>query len=165
MSVTVDLATSDETDHLLELWQVYMKDLAEFRDTAVQVDGRYRDDRLRTYLAYEEHWPFVIRSEGVVAGFALARKSKPNTHLIGEFFIKPEFRRTGIGAASVGQILQKFQGNWEIPFQNENPRAAIFWRKTITELGYVATEVNLPVVDKPELPHDVWLSFSSSDTF
>lgn len=165
MSVTVDLVTSDETDLLLELWQVYMRDLAEFRDTVVQADGRYRNDHLRTYLAYEEHWPFVIRSEGVVAGFALVRKSKPDTHLIGEFFIKPEFRRIGIGAASVYQILQKFQGNWEIPFQNENPRAAIFWRKTITEFGYVATEVNLPVVDKPELPHDVWLSFSSSDTF
>ena len=45
MSVTVDLATTDESDLLLELWQVYMKDLAEYRGTAVQVDGRYRDDR------------------------------------------------------------------------------------------------------------------------
>ncbi len=32
-----------------------MRDLAEFRNLEVQRDGQYRDDRLRTYLAYEEH--------------------------------------------------------------------------------------------------------------
>ncbi len=38
-----------------------MRDLAEFRNLEVQRDGRFRDDRLRTYLAYEDHWPLVIR--------------------------------------------------------------------------------------------------------
>jgi predicted acetyltransferase len=104
-------------------------------------------------LAYEEHWPLVIRSDGEVVGFALVRKSKPDTHVIGEFFIKSEFRRTGVGGASVEQILQKFKGNWEIPFQNENPIAAIFWRKTIANLGYQATESHLL--------QDVWLRFTN----
>ena len=128
MSVTVDLATTDESDLLLELWQVYMRDLAEFRDTVFQADGRYRDDRLRTYLAYEEHWPFLIRSQGESVGFALVRKSKPDTYLIGEFFIKSEFRRTGVGEAAVDQILQKFMGNWEIPFQIENSKKSYYFK-------------------------------------
>ena len=143
MPVTVDLATADETEALLNLWQLYMKDLAEFRDSEVQADGRYRDDRLRTYLAYEEHWPFLIRSEGGIVGFALVRKSKPATYVIGEFFIKSEFRRHGVGGSAVSEILHKFVGNWEIPFQNENSKAAAFWRKTIPELGYETTETNL----------------------
>ena len=58
-----------------------MHDLAEFRDLQVQANGRFRDDRLRTYLAYDDHWPLVIRSNGAVAGFALVRKSKPDTHV------------------------------------------------------------------------------------
>ena len=153
MSITSDLATVDETDLLLELWQLYMQDLARFRNLIVENDGRYRDDRLRTYLAYEEHWPLVIRSHCEVAGFALVRKSKPDTHVVGEFFIKPEFRRAGVGAAAVDQILQKFKGNWEIPFQNENPIAAIFWRKTIANLDYQATESHLL--------QDVWLRFTN----
>ena len=153
MSITSDLATADETDLLLELWQLYMQDLALFRNLNIENDGRYRDDRLRTYLAYEEHWPLVIRNDGEVVGFALVRKSKPDTHVIGEFFIKSEFRRTGVGAASVEQILQKFKGNWEIPFQNENPIAAIFWRKTIANLDYQATESHLL--------QDVWLRFTN----
>ncbi len=156
MSITSDLATADETDLLLELWQLYMQDLAFFRNLNIDNDGRYRDDRLRTYLEYEEHWPLVIRSDGEVAGFALVRKSKPETHVVGEFFIKPEFRRAGVGAAAVDQILQKFKGNWEIPFQSENLTAVSFWRKTIKQLGYQATEV-----ESSESPADLLLIFTS----
>ena len=156
MPITVDLATSDETDVLLNLWQFYMKDLAEFRDSEVQADGRYRDDRLQTYLAYEEHWPFLIKRKGEIVGFALVRKSKPDTFLIGEFFIKSELRRNGVGGLAVSEILQKFLGNWEIPFQNENSNAAAFWRITIPELGYAARESSIL--------HDVWLSFSNAMT-
>ncbi len=154
MSVTADIATSDETEVLLDLWQLYMKDLEQFRNSVVQADGRYRDDRLRTYLAYEEHWPFLIRRQGEMIGFALVRKSKPGTHVIGEFFIKSEFRRSGIGGRAVAEILKRFVGNWEIPFQNENSKAAAFWRGTIPELGYETTEINL--LD------DVWLSFTNA---
>ena len=156
MPITVDLATSDETDVLLNLWQFYMKDLAEFRDSEVQADGRYRDDRLQTYLAYDEHWPFLIKSRGEIVGFALVRKSKPSTYVIGDFFIKSEFRRSGVGGSAVAEILSKFVGDWEIPFQNENPKAAAFWRRTIPELGYEAIETNLQ--------SDVWLSFSATTT-
>jgi predicted acetyltransferase len=154
--VTVDLATADETELLLNLWQLYMKGLAEFRDSEVQADGRYRDDRLRTYLAYEEHWSFLTRSEGEIVGFALVRKSKPETYVIGEFFILTEFRGTGVGGSAVSEILQKFVGNWEIPFQNDNSKAAAFWRRTIPELGYEATETNLL--------NEVLLSFSNAMT-
>ena len=154
MSVTADIATSDETEVLLDLWQLYMKDLEQFRNSVVQADGRYRDDRLRTYLAYEEHWPFLIRKQDEMVGFALVRKSKPGTYTVGECFIKSEFRRSGIGGRAVAEILQKFVGNWEIPFQNENSKAAFFWRRTIPELGYETTEINL--LD------DVWLSFTTA---
>lgn len=137
-----------------------MRDLADFRKLEFQSDGRFRDDRLRTYLAYEEHWPLVIRSDQEIVGFALVRKSKPDTYLVGEFFIKSEFRRIGTGTAAVAEILAKFTGDWEISFQDENINAAAFWRKTIPQLGYQVTEVNLPVIGQPELPHDVWLSFT-----
>ena len=120
-----------------------MKDLAEFRDFEVQADGRYRDDRLRTYLAYEEHWPYLVRSQGEIAGFALVRKAKPTTYLIGEFFITPEARGAGVGQGAVSEILRKFAGNWEVPFQNENSNGAAFWRKTISNLGYEAIETKL----------------------
>jgi predicted acetyltransferase len=152
VSITADLATADETLILLDLWQLYMTDLATYRDSVIQADGRYRDDRLRTYLAYYDHWSYLIRNQGEIVGFALVRKSKPGTHVIGEFFIKSEFRSLGVGRCAVAEILPRFAGNWEIPFQEENVKAANFWRRTITELGYKTTEANLL--------NDVWLSFT-----
>jgi predicted acetyltransferase len=152
--ITVDPATADEIEALVNLWQLYMKGLAEFRDTEVRADGRYRDDRLRTYLAYDEHWPYLIRSKGEIVGFALVRKSKPTTYVIGEFFITSEVRGAGIGQGAVSEILQKFAGNWEVPFQNENSIGAAFWRKTISNLGYEAIET--------KLLNDVWLSFKNT---
>jgi predicted acetyltransferase len=154
VSITADLATADETLILLDLWQLYMTDLATYRDSVIQADGRYRDDRLRTYLAYYDHWSYLIRNQGEIVGFALVRKSKPGTHVIGEFFIKSEFRSLGVGRCAVAEILPRFAGNWEIPFQEENVKAANFWRRTITELGYKTTEANLL--------NDVWLSFNST---
>ena len=149
---------------LLNLWQFYMRDLADFRGSEVQADGRYRDDRLRTYLAYEEHWPFLIRSQGKIAGFALVRKSKPTTYVIGEFFIKSEFRRSGVGGVAVSEILAKFLGNWEIPFQIENSGGAAFWRKIVPELGYEVSEVNSPASNGSDLLQSFWLSFTNSKT-
>jgi predicted acetyltransferase len=139
-----------------------MHDLAEFRGLQIQDNGLFRDDRLRTYLAYEDHWPLALRSNSEIVGFALVRKSQPDTFVIGEFFIKPEFRRLGIGKLAVQQILQMFTGNWEVPFQSENVRAASFWRESVKGLGCEVSETSKAVIGNPELPHDVWLSFTTS---
>ena len=103
-----------------------------FREPSITVNGRYRDDRLRTYFAYDEHWAYQIQRYGDLAGFALIRKSEPETYLIGEFFILSEFRKRGVGTAAVTELLRKFHGNWQIPFQTENSNAATFWRHTIS---------------------------------
>jgi predicted acetyltransferase len=140
-----------------------MSELAEFRKSIVLVDGRFRDDRLLTYLAYEDHWPLLIKENNEIVGFSLIRKSKPETHVIGEFFIKPESRRIGVGTLAVSQIVHSFPGNWEVPFQEENAKAAIFWRRTISQLGCEVSEVNSPMLDNPDLTHEVWLSFTITD--
>ena len=140
MIACLEVVTSDEEAMLLDLWQLYMADLAEFRETSITVNGHYRDDRMRTYFAYDEHWAYQILHHGDLAGFALIRKSEPGTYLLGEFFILSEFRKRGVGTAAVTEILRKFNGNWQIPFQCNNPNAATFWRKTIASLGYSARE-------------------------
>lgn len=157
----VPVTKQPEQEILLNLWQLYMHDLSEFRDSALPTDGRYRDDRVRTYFAYEDHWPFLFKIEDEVAGFVMIRKSSPDTFLMGEFFVLRKFRRSGLGTTVVERILLDFPGNWEIPFQNENVKGAKFWRQTIARLGYSSVEELRPVANKPHLPHDVWLRFTS----
>ena len=140
MIACLEVVTSDEEAMLLDLWQLYMADLAEFREPSITVNGRYRDDRMRTYFAYDEHWAYQIMHQGELAGFALIRKSEPETYLIGEFFILSAVRKRGVGTAAVTELLRKFRGNWQIPFQTENSKAAKFWRQTISFLGYSVSE-------------------------
>ena len=140
MIACLEVVTPDEEAMLLNLWQLYMADLSEFRESSVTVNGQYRDDRMRTYFAYDEHWAYQIMHQGELAGFALIRKSEPETYLIGEFFILSDFRKRGVGTAAVTEILRKFNGNWQIPFQTENSKAAKFWRQTISYLGYSVSE-------------------------
>ncbi len=161
MTVTVAQIVKSEEEILLSLWQQYMHDLSDFRTWISPIDGRYRDDRLRTYFAYEEHWAYLIRYQEEIAGFALIRKSEPGTYLLGEFFIQSEFRKLGVGSQAVALLLGDFSGHWQIPFQNENPNAANFWRDTIAKLGFFATENERPVEGNPELPHDVVLNFTN----
>jgi len=136
----LEAVTTDEEATLLNLWQIYMADLSEFRESLLLHNGRYRDDRMRTYFAYDEHWAYQIMLHGDLAGFALVRKSEPETYLIGEFFILSQYRNQGVGASAVTDLLRKFHGNWQIPFQSDNPNAAIFWRETVANMGFSASE-------------------------
>ena len=140
MIACLEVVTPDEEAMLLNLWQLYMADLSEFRESSVTVNGQYRDDRMRTYFAYDEHWAYQIMHQGELAGFALIRKSEPETYLIGEFFILSDSRKRGVGTAAVTELLRKFHGNWQIPFQSNNSNAAIFWRETVANLGFSASE-------------------------
>ena len=45
-----------------------------------------------------------------------------------------------------------------IPFQNENPRAASFWRRFAAETMTDVSERTIPVPGKDHLPPDVWLT-------
>ena len=156
-----EVVTTDEELLLLNLWQLYMHDLSEFRGSVVAVDGRYRDDRLKTYFSYQEHWAYLIKANNETAGFALIRKSHPDTYLMGEFFILRKFRRFGIGRTAAQQLISAYSGKWEIPFQNENPKAARFWRQLVAALGYQSSEELIAVEGKDHLPPDVWLRFTS----
>lgn len=155
MTLSVTKIVKVEEKILLNLWQKYMNDLSEFRSSISLTDGRYRDDRLRTYFAYDGHWAYLIRYQEEIAGFALVRKSEPGTYTLGEFFIQREFRKIGVGSQAVSSILGNFSGNWQIPFQNDNPNAAKFWRQTIEKLGYSASESSQA--------NDVLLSFTTCD--
>jgi hypothetical protein len=47
-----------------------------------------------------------------------------------------------------------------VPFQNENPRAAAFWRRLASEALLGVSEELRPVPGKRHLPADVWLTGS-----
>jgi predicted acetyltransferase len=143
------------------LWQLYRHDLSEFRDSHPGDDGLFKPGHLPYYFNEPERCGFLIRADGYLAGFALVSGVISEPRHIGEFFIARSARRNGVGYEVANRLLRMFPGQWEIAFQEENPKAARFWRRVATDaVGAAWHEEPRPVPDKPWIPPDRWISFT-----
>jgi predicted acetyltransferase len=140
------------------LWQLYAHDMSEFRGSFPSDEGQFKEGRLPSFFGDPDRCGYLVGWEGRLAGFALVRGVLTEPRVMGEFFVVRAARRHGVGRAGARQVLRAHPGAWQIPFQDENPGAARFWRSLATELvGDAWTEERRPVPDKPHVPDDVWL--------
>jgi predicted acetyltransferase len=92
---------------------------------------------LEDYFEKPNRFPYFIKVDGEIAGFALI-----NSYLlvltegktISEFYVKKEFRKSGVGSESAKQIFIQSPGKWEVRQIFENPIAHSFWLKSISEV-------------------------------
>jgi len=140
-------------------WQLYQHDLSEFRHSAPDAEGRYLAGRLTSYVEAPDRVGYLARRGEVPCGFALVRLGTPGEgRTMGEFFVTRASRGSGLAAAFAGEVLRRHPGAWAIAFQNENPRAASFWRRLAAEVLHDVSETSVPVPGKPHLPADVWMT-------
>ncbi len=142
------------------LWQLYQHDLSEFRHGAPGPDGRFPVGRLPSYAgrARGDRVTYLARLGEVPCAFAMVRGVGREQRLMGEFFVTRSARGRGIAATFAGDVLRRHPGPWQIPFQEENARAAAFWRRLAGDLLDDVAERSLRVPGKAHLPPDVWLS-------
>jgi predicted acetyltransferase len=160
MPATTLTPVTETTRPVIErLWQLYLHDLSEFRDTMPDEHGLFKAGRLPAYLVDDDdHGAYLIDAEGTVAGFVLLRGLVHEPRTIGEFFVLRAKRRHCVGHDAAVTALREHPGTWEIAFQEENPGAARFWRRVATDVaGTSWREERRPVPGKPEIPPDVWL--------
>ncbi len=154
----VDVAGPVEWPVLRELWQLYQHDLSEFRHGAPGLDGRFPPGRLPSYDGGPGRVAYLARLGDVPCGFALVRGDHREPARMGEFFVTRSARGRGTARAFAAEVLRRHPGRWEIPFQEENPRAAAFWRRLADDLLDDVGERTIAVPTKRHLPPDVWLS-------
>ncbi|MFO1258053.1 MAG: GNAT family N-acetyltransferase [Gammaproteobacteria bacterium] len=90
--------------------------------------------KLKSYFTEPNHYPFLIRVNSELAGFAMVyRPTDPpvTDWRIGEFFILNKFKGKGIGQTVAHQLFGQFQGKWSVPVIPQNQGALAFWRKAI----------------------------------
>jgi ADP-ribose pyrophosphatase YjhB (NUDIX family)/predicted acetyltransferase len=144
----------DEWPLVERLWQLYQHDLSEFRHSSPDADGLFQARRLPTYREGNDSVAYLARRGDVPSGFALVHDLTGERRLMGEFFVTRSTRGRGVAAAFAREVA----GRWAIPFQNENPRAAAFWRRLAAGLLTDVSELTLEVPGKSHLPDDVWLT-------
>jgi predicted acetyltransferase len=126
----------DNQETLMNLLQFYIYDFSEFIEAHVEENGRFSDYPLNDYWTEDNHFPYLIKLNGIYVGFVLVKLIKTETKSyfsISEFFIMKKYRRIGIGKSVAKDIFRLHKGNWEVFQMEKNEPAQLFWRNVIME--------------------------------
>jgi predicted acetyltransferase len=160
--LAVRRATAADRPLLERLWLLFRHDMSEFSGTLPHPDGTYRSERLDTALEDADWAPYLISSGGHPIGLAFVRSLSGPTRVLNSFFLVRGARRGGIGLRAAVHVIGLHPGPWEIAFQDANTAAVRLWRRVAAEVaGDAWTEQRRPVPGRPDLPPDVWISFTA----
>lgn len=138
MNIIITPATLQEKLIFERLLQLYLYDFSEFDKDDVDEQGLFAYPALSRNWEEPDRHPFLIRVDGVLAGFLLMREGverpgdpprKVNT--IAEFFILKKYRHGGVGEFAAGWIFDHYPGHWEIEILTSNFPAQAFWHKIV----------------------------------
>ncbi|MEU8549240.1 GNAT family N-acetyltransferase [Streptomyces roseoverticillatus] len=165
--VSVQPASEADRPVLERLWLMFRHDMSAFDGSMPARDGTFRSDRLGAALAgADAGWAaYLLRSGPHPAGLALVRGVGGPARVMNSFFVARGARGKGAGLRAAREVVARHPGPWEIPFQDANAVAVRFWRRVAAEAaGEAWAEERRPVPGRPDLPPDVWISFTGGGT-
>src|SRR5947209_14625718 len=113
MNVEIRQATKAEQAQIEELLNDYLAELSEHRDACVGATCAAEYRYLKDYWSDSNRFPFTLWANTELAGFAFVCRTKQDQQPVfqlAEFFVKPKYRRRGIGMAAVTNIWRRFPG-------------------------------------------------------
>ncbi|NLU70217.1 GNAT family N-acetyltransferase [Streptomyces sp. HNM0574] len=144
---------------------MFRHDLSEFNGPLPSPDGTFPDERLRSAFTDPDWAPYLLTSGDSPVGFAFVYGLNGPGRVLNSFFVVRGARRSGAGLRAVREVVARHPGPWEVAFQDANTAAVRFWRRAATEItGEAWTEERRPVPNRPDLPPDVWISFTQGPT-
>jgi predicted acetyltransferase len=138
VEISIEPVPFEQKGVLRRLLQFYLYDFSEIEPENVRMgaDGEFPYRYLDHYWAPdagEERYPYFIRADGELAGFALVRKVN-GVFVMTEFFVLRPFRRTGTGSRAASAVLRQHPGSWIVQEVAPNVAAQAFWRRVIAEV-------------------------------
>lgn len=133
MDVVIEPVLFEQKAVLRRLMQLYLHDMSEFTGEDPDEHGEFGNRYFDHYWAPdagEERYPFFIRADGALAGFALVRKAHGDWQMA-EFFTLRRFRRGGVGSAAAAVVFRSFPGPWLVHELPANLPAQAFWPRVI----------------------------------
>jgi predicted acetyltransferase len=129
-------ASRAEAPILANLLELYLYEFSDVSQRDVGEEGRFGYRSLYTYWTAAGRYPFLIRVDGALAGFALAldrNQIDPGEpgYAVAEFFVLRKFRRRGVGRAAASALFDRLPGRWWVAEHIANPAAQAFWRAVI----------------------------------
>ena len=136
MKITLHLMRVEEKPLLIRLMELYNYEFTAYDNSDINEFGCYGYDHIDDYWNEEGRFPYLIRVDGKIAGFALIcphcnYRKEESARCIGEFFVMLKYRRKGIGLKVATQLFDKHRGLWEICYWRNNLSANQFWKKVV----------------------------------
>jgi predicted acetyltransferase len=136
--IQLEHALREQSPILANLLELYAHDFSEFQPLDIGPDGRFGYKPLPMYWSESNRHPFLIRSDGKLAGLALVKRGSEisdNQEVwdMAEFFVLRGCRRHRIGTLATQEVWRRFPGLWEIRVMQSNPSAALFWKHAISD--------------------------------
>lgn len=136
--ITLHLMGVNEKSLLIRLMELYNYEFTAYDNADINEYGCYGYDHIDDYWNEEGRYPYLIRVDGKIAGFALICPhcsfiEGEKTQSIGEFFVMIKYRRMGIGLQVATELFNKHKGTWEVCYLRNNVPASKFWKKVIEQ--------------------------------
>ncbi len=133
------LATLEEKEIVKQLLMEYSREMYKYErvPSSKFASAQYFDD----YWIEQERFPFIAIRKEIVAGICLLRDTG-ESYSIAEFYIKPKYRRIGLGRKFIRFIIDfcRTEGKYKEVFANslvDNLLAKWFWNS----IGFRTKEV------------------------
>jgi predicted acetyltransferase len=134
--IVLEVITQGQRPVLDNLVQLYAHDFSEYAPLELGHDGRFDVSLGDAWWSSADHFPYFIRFEGALVGFALlcrgSRISQAKDVMdVAEFFVVRGARGKGIGLAVAHELFRRFPGTWEIRVREANKGARAFWASVV----------------------------------
>lgn len=131
METDIRIAGIAEKPKMREMLSVYLRELSQYGD----VDYEY--SFLDSYWVDQDRWPYIISAGKETAGIALINTWSPSgkgtDFAVAEFYVRPEFRGSGIGTRAFSTVLSNRPGTWELSVMSKNQAGKAFWEKALAK--------------------------------
>jgi predicted acetyltransferase len=154
LRVVLEPVAKEQAAVLQNLFELYAHDFSEHVSLELKPTGRF-DVLVGDHWWTDDHYPFFIRNDEKLCGFALIKRGSKFTRAmdvmdVAEFFVVRGARGRKIGATAAHALFNTFVGGWEIRVRQSNAAALTFWSHAVTQwLGrpIVSTHVVFEGVD------------------
>lgn len=138
MDIALELMCVEQKSLLVQLMELYNYEFSIYLDSDINKYGYYGCDHIDDYWNEEGRFPYLIRVDGKIAGFALISPHcdyirGKNTRCLGEFFVMLKYRRKGVGLKVATQLFNRHPGFWEVCYLRNNIPASKFLKDVVEE--------------------------------
>lgn len=159
-TLAIEPALEEDRADLTDLLDSYVREMAAWFPVQPGADGRFHYDGLDEYWRQpSSRFAYVIRRDGLIAGFALVTRGSPahpdpDASDVAEFFVAPEHRRGGVGRRAAAMLWDRRPGLWTVRVSDANLPARAFWEAAVR--AYAGDELTTGTIDGRHHPFTVF---------